>query len=113
MISSRVEGSDLKDYVVRTSVLNHEQLKAYKSMEAHNYRTSGFIHKPQFKEFGDNVIVREKLNHLHLLPAEPLEPWLLVKKDCTVKHPAEPTNAVTSLSNVIPGAPLKRTRNKW
>lgn len=64
MISSRVEGSDLKDYVARTSVLNHEQLKAYKSMEAHNYRTSGFIHKPQFKEFGDNVIVREKVRSL-------------------------------------------------
>lgn len=40
---------------------------------------------PQFKEFGDDVIVRGKVNHSQALSAQPLEPWLLVKKDGMVK----------------------------
>lgn len=54
-----VEGSDMKGYVVHTSVITHEQLKAYKPMEMHNYRTSGFV-RTHLKEFGDNVIMRGK-----------------------------------------------------
>lgn len=61
----KVEGCDVKDYLVHaTSFVTHEQLKAHKSMEAHNYLTSGFVQTPQFKEFGDDVIVRGKVRFL-------------------------------------------------
>ncbi|KAH6946170.1 hypothetical protein HPB50_011984 [Hyalomma asiaticum] len=57
----RVEISDIKDYLVHaTSYITHEQMKARKSLEAHNYLTSGFVQEPQLKKVDDVVIVRGK-----------------------------------------------------
>uniref|UniRef100_A0A224Z0X7 Inhibitor of growth protein 3 n=1 Tax=Rhipicephalus zambeziensis TaxID=60191 RepID=A0A224Z0X7_9ACAR len=82
----KVELSDIKDYLVHTtSFVTHEQLKAKKSLEAHNYLTSGFVKEPLLKSHGDCVVVRAKVNHSQALTTQPLEPWLLIKKDGAVK----------------------------
>ncbi|KAH7959762.1 hypothetical protein HPB49_013685 [Dermacentor silvarum] len=58
----KVELSDIKDYLVHaTSFITHEQLKARKSLESHNYLTSGFVQEPQLRRHGEHVIVRTKV----------------------------------------------------
>ncbi|XP_037560765.2 uncharacterized protein LOC119439351 [Dermacentor silvarum] len=82
----KVELSDIKDYLVHaTSFITHEQLKARKSLESHNYLTSGFVQEPQLRRHGEHVIVRTKVNHSQAISTQPLEPWLLVKQDGMVK----------------------------
>ncbi|KAH7932775.1 hypothetical protein HPB49_002426 [Dermacentor silvarum] len=44
-----VDFTDIKDYLVHGSVVSHEQLKLYKSMEGHNYLTSGWVQQPFVK----------------------------------------------------------------
>ncbi|KAH7968999.1 hypothetical protein HPB52_013581 [Rhipicephalus sanguineus] len=75
----RVEISDIKDYLVHaTSYITHEEMKGKKSLEAHNYLTSGFVQEPLFK-VDDVVIVPGKsrrnyiVNSVHSLPHAPLE----------------------------------------
>ncbi|KAH6935592.1 hypothetical protein HPB50_007003 [Hyalomma asiaticum] len=53
----RVEISDIKDLVHATCYIMHEQMKARKSLEAHNYLASGFVQEPQLKKVDDIVIV--------------------------------------------------------
>lgn len=50
--------TDTKDYLVHsTSFLTREQLKAFKSLEAHNYLTSGWVLEPLGKVLPDDGIV--------------------------------------------------------
>ncbi|KAH9380660.1 hypothetical protein HPB48_015870 [Haemaphysalis longicornis] len=50
----RVEFTDIKDYLVHaTSFTTREALKAYKSMEGHNYLTSGWVQEPCVKVLAD------------------------------------------------------------
>lgn len=57
----RVEISDIKDYLVHaTSYITHEEMKGKRSLEAHNYLTSGFVQEPLFK-VDDVVIVPGKV----------------------------------------------------
>ncbi|KAH7981283.1 hypothetical protein HPB49_022895 [Dermacentor silvarum] len=57
----KVELSDIKDYLVHArSFITHEQLKARKSLESHNYLTSGFVQEPQLRRHGEHIIVRTK-----------------------------------------------------
>ncbi|KAH6936004.1 hypothetical protein HPB50_012377 [Hyalomma asiaticum] len=54
----RVEFTDIKDYLVHaTSFVSREQLKAYKSMDGHNYLTSGWVQQPGVKVLPDSTIV--------------------------------------------------------
>lgn len=54
----RVQFTDIKDYLVHsTSFLTRDQLKAYKSLEAHNYLTSGWVQEPLVKVLPDGNIV--------------------------------------------------------
>ncbi|KAH7941415.1 hypothetical protein HPB49_013554 [Dermacentor silvarum] len=58
----KVELSDIKDYLVQaTRSITHEQLKARKSLESHNYFTSGFVQEPQLRRHGEHIIVRTKV----------------------------------------------------
>ncbi|XP_037564416.2 uncharacterized protein LOC119443882 [Dermacentor silvarum] len=83
---SKVELSDIKDYLVHaTSFITHEQLKARKYLESHNYLTSGFVQEPQLRRHGEHIIVRTKVNHSQAISTQPLEPWLLVKQDGMVE----------------------------
>ncbi|KAH7947549.1 hypothetical protein HPB52_013148 [Rhipicephalus sanguineus] len=82
----KVELSDIKDYLVHaTSFITHEQLKAKKSLESHNYLTSGFVQEPQLRRHGEHIIARTKVNHSQAISSQPLEPWLLVKQDGMVE----------------------------
>ncbi|XP_049519692.1 uncharacterized protein LOC125944013 [Dermacentor silvarum] len=74
----RVEFTDIKDYLVHgTSFVTREDLKAYKSMEAHNYVTSGWVQQPRVRDLGDGrcVVVGNAFCD------KPFEPWLLAKED--------------------------------
>ncbi|KAH7960023.1 hypothetical protein HPB49_016264 [Dermacentor silvarum] len=82
----KVELSDIKDYLVHaTSFITNEQLKARKSLESHNYLTSGFVQEPRLRRHGEHIIVRTKVNHSQAISTQPLEPWLLVKQDGMVE----------------------------
>ncbi|KAH9365561.1 hypothetical protein HPB48_008922 [Haemaphysalis longicornis] len=82
----KVEESDIKDYLVHaTGYLTHEEFKAVKSLESHNYLTSGFVQEPKLRQVGEHVIVVTKVNHSQALFARQLEPWLLIQRDGLVK----------------------------
>lgn len=50
----RIEFTDFKDYLVDgTSFTTRGELKAYKSMDVHNYVTSGWIQQPRVRDLGD------------------------------------------------------------
>ncbi|KAH7958069.1 hypothetical protein HPB51_027947 [Rhipicephalus microplus] len=50
---SRIELTDIKDYLVGgTSFATTDKLKAYKSMDAHNYVTSGWVQQHRVKNLG-------------------------------------------------------------
>lgn len=53
-----VEFTDIKDYLVHeTSFVTREELKAYKSLESHNFLTSGWVQEPQIRVLPDNNVV--------------------------------------------------------
>lgn len=67
----RVEFTDIKDYLVHaTSFATREALKAYKSMEGHNYLTSGWVQEPCVKVLADGRrVVLGKVSYRHSLRA--------------------------------------------
>ena len=49
---------DVNDYLVNTTdFITKKQMKAYKSLDAHNYLTSGFVQKPLMKISSNNLVV--------------------------------------------------------
>lgn len=82
----RVEFTDIKDYLVHaTSFATREALKAYKSMEGHNYLTSGWVQEPCVKVLADGRrVVLGKVRHSQAFYENALEPWLLVTEDGAV-----------------------------
>ncbi|KAH7973736.1 hypothetical protein HPB49_004595 [Dermacentor silvarum] len=57
-----VDRADIRDYLVHgTSFVTREQLKSYKSLEAHNYVTSGLVEPPRVKVRDGSVIVVGKV----------------------------------------------------
>ncbi|CAN7950895.1 unnamed protein product [Ixodes pacificus] len=79
----QLDAGDIIDYLVRkTSYLTRKEMKAYKSLEAHNYLTSGWVKEPSLKTIGtDAVVVVSEVNHSQSLSAPPLKVWLLMKND--------------------------------
>ncbi|KAH8026130.1 hypothetical protein HPB51_016441 [Rhipicephalus microplus] len=58
---SRIELTDIRDHLVGgTSFATRNKLKAYKSMDAHNYVTSGWVLQHRIRDTGDGrrVVVR-------------------------------------------------------
>lgn len=54
----KTEYCDVKDYLVnKTSFITRDQFKARKSLEAHNYLTSGWVAEPRIKVLPDQHIV--------------------------------------------------------
>ncbi|KAG0443843.1 hypothetical protein HPB47_014464 [Ixodes persulcatus] len=50
--------TDFKDYLVHeTSFVTREEFKAYKSLESHNFLTSGWVQEPQIRVLPDNNVV--------------------------------------------------------
>lgn len=82
----RVEFTDIKDYLVHaTSFATREALKAYKSMEGHNYLTSGWVQEPCVKVLANGRrVVLGKVRHSQAFYENALEPWLLVTEDGAV-----------------------------
>ncbi|CAN8002810.1 unnamed protein product [Ixodes hexagonus] len=84
----KVQFTNIKDYLVHaTSFLSRDQLKAYKSLEAHNYLTSGWVQEPFVKVLSEGVLVVGKVR-----PHNPssirdalLRPWPLLKPDGEVQ----------------------------
>lgn len=58
-----VDVTDISDYLVHgTSFVSRAQFKAYKSLEAHNFLTSGWVEEPRLKFVNDdNVVVITKV----------------------------------------------------
>lgn len=79
----KVDFADVRDYLVNgTSFATREQFKAVKSMEAHNFLTSGWVQQPRSKVLGDrNVVIVGKVRHSQSFREKPLQPWILFKPD--------------------------------
>ncbi|KAH7965011.1 hypothetical protein HPB49_002776 [Dermacentor silvarum] len=77
----RVDLAEIKDdYLVHaTSFVTREELKAYKSMEGHNYLTSRWLQQLCVKVRADSMVVVGKVRHSQSFNEKPLTPWLLVK----------------------------------
>ncbi|XP_075553440.1 uncharacterized protein LOC142586061 [Dermacentor variabilis] len=57
-----VDRADIRDYLVHgTSFMTREQLKSYKSLEAHNYVTSGLVEPPRVKVRDGNGVAVGKV----------------------------------------------------
>ncbi|XP_070389189.1 uncharacterized protein [Dermacentor albipictus] len=77
-----VDRADIRDYLVHgTSFVTQDQLKSYKSLEAHNYVTSGLVEPPRVKVRDGNVVVVGKVRHSQAFRDKLLLPWLLIKAD--------------------------------
>ncbi|KAH9383376.1 hypothetical protein HPB48_024595 [Haemaphysalis longicornis] len=83
-----VDRADISDYLIHsTSFITREQLKSYKSLESHNYLTSGFVHPPKVKVIGDsNVVVVTKVRHSQSFREKLLTAWQLQKPDGEVVY---------------------------
>lgn len=54
----KVEECYVKDYLVgKASFITREQFKAHKSLESHNYLTSGWVQEPRLKVLPNNDVV--------------------------------------------------------
>lgn len=64
----KVEECDVKDYLVgKTSFITREQFKAHKSLESHNYLTSGWVQEPRLKVLeNSDVVVIGKVRYFQL-----------------------------------------------
>ncbi|KAM7281644.1 hypothetical protein ISCGN_006205 [Ixodes scapularis] len=60
----QVEMGDIHNYLIlKTSFVTRKQLKAYKSLDAHNYLTSGWVQEPAMKAANaDSVIIVSKVS---------------------------------------------------
>lgn len=57
--------TDLNNFLgVMTSFITSKQLKNYKSLEAHNYVTSGWVKEPWVKQAGQNTVIVTEVSAL-------------------------------------------------
>lgn len=103
-ILPRVNMCDIHYFLVlRTSFLTRKQLKSYKSLEGHNYVTSGWVREPWVKQTGPKtvaVLTRVRLRSVILCAAltcflihagqsqslsiPPVKAWICAKSDVEV-----------------------------
>ncbi|XP_072387363.1 uncharacterized protein [Diabrotica undecimpunctata] len=73
---------DIYTYLVNShSYYSKEQMKAYKSLQAHKYFTSGFILKVGVKIVNDFYIIVGKVKHSQKANAKPLDAWVIASSD--------------------------------
>lgn len=70
---------DIVNYLVlSTSFVTLQEMKVHKSLEAHNYFTSGWVHGLSTASLtGNKVLVLSKVNHSQRLRDAPLKVWIL------------------------------------
>ncbi|XP_075534465.1 uncharacterized protein LOC142568347 [Dermacentor variabilis] len=81
-----VTHADIVNYLVLSkSHVTLQQMKAYESLEGHNYFTSGWVKSVAAKPLAsERVIVLSDVNHFQRLREVPLKVWILAKADGTV-----------------------------
>ncbi|KAK7095042.1 uncharacterized protein [Littorina saxatilis] len=78
---------DIWNYLVYGgSSYTHDQFKSYKSLEAHNQFTHGWVHDLKIfcPDSTDNTVVKAKVLHSMRLNEKPLLPWVVVDSIGTV-----------------------------
>ncbi|XP_049511551.1 uncharacterized protein LOC125939978 [Dermacentor silvarum] len=77
---------DIINYLVlSTSYVTLNEMKAYKSLEAHNYFTSGWVRNVAAKRLSSGlIIVLGEVSHSQILREPPLKSWFLAKADGSV-----------------------------
>ncbi|KAH7958970.1 hypothetical protein HPB49_007045 [Dermacentor silvarum] len=77
---------DIHDFLVlSSSFLTGKQLKSYKSLEGHNYVTSGWMREPWVKQTGPEAIgILTQVNHSQSLPIPPVKAWICAESDAEV-----------------------------
>ncbi|KAG0425171.1 hypothetical protein HPB47_027637 [Ixodes persulcatus] len=80
-LQPKVNFADVRDYLVNgTSFATREQFKAFKSMEAHNFLTSGWVQQPRSKVLADrNVVIVGKAVVYHYCVVRVKKPRLAVE----------------------------------
>ncbi|XP_070384023.1 uncharacterized protein [Dermacentor albipictus] len=76
-----VSHGDIVNYLVFSSNFTTlEEMKAYKSLESHNYFTSGWVKTLSAKRLqGEKVLLLGEVNHSQRLGERPLKVWILCK----------------------------------
>ncbi|KAG5869534.1 hypothetical protein JTB14_018666 [Gonioctena quinquepunctata] len=76
---------DIFSYIVLThSFYTHEQMKAYKTLDAHEYFSAGFVLKIRTKIINDFHVMVGKVKHPIKASAKPLEVWCIITEDGSV-----------------------------
>ncbi|XP_049524012.1 uncharacterized protein LOC125945767 [Dermacentor silvarum] len=81
-----VTHGDIVNYLVySSSFVTREEMKAFISMEAHNYFTSGWVRSLSAMRLQDEkVLLLGEVNHSQRLSDHPLKAWILCKADGSV-----------------------------
>ncbi|XP_064487680.1 uncharacterized protein LOC135399876 [Ornithodoros turicata] len=79
----QIDMCDILDFLVlRTSFITRKQLKSYKSLEGHNFVTSGWVKEPWLKQPTPHTIIAvTQVNHSQALSKLPLKTWIFAKND--------------------------------
>ncbi|XP_049520315.1 uncharacterized protein LOC125944158 [Dermacentor silvarum] len=77
---------DIINYLVlSTSYVSLDQMKAYKSLDSHNYFTSGWVRNLIAKKLpSKRVVLLSQVNHSQRLREAPLKVWLLADIDGSI-----------------------------
>ncbi|XP_064479141.1 uncharacterized protein LOC135392355 [Ornithodoros turicata] len=71
--------------VLSTSSVSLQQMKAYKSLEAHNYFTSGWVRSLTSKQLpSKRIVVLGEVDHSQRLRESPLKAWILANSDGSI-----------------------------
>ncbi|XP_044746014.1 uncharacterized protein LOC123307676 [Coccinella septempunctata] len=76
---------DIFSYIVLThSFYTNEQMKAYKTLDAHKYFSAGFVMKVGTRIMNNFYFMVGKVKHSQRANAKPLEAWCIITKDGSI-----------------------------
>ncbi|KAL7298198.1 hypothetical protein TKK_0009193 [Trichogramma kaykai] len=82
----KVELVDIMTYFVLThNVFSAKQIKAYNSLEAYKYYTSGFVHSVKHVKINNYTVVLSNVKHSQKMNEKDLKPWIILFSNGSIK----------------------------
>lgn len=80
-----IQVADIYTYLVLSHKLySNEQMKAYKSLDAHKYFESGFVKTLNTTKHEEHFLIRGEVGHSQKLNQKPLQVWIMTESDGSV-----------------------------